>query len=324
MEIIPSVLWIFLPLTVLLCDLGFGDPRTSWHPVCLIGASLRFFERNLRAMGLDGYFGGVLLFLLLSLLWLLPLVLILNWLRFFNLWLAFAFESLLGGLLLAWRSLIGHAWQILKASELTEINKARKATALLVGRDTEKMSAQDCRRAAVESLGESLTDGILAPLFFLALGGLPAMLCFKIISTMDSMVGYKTERYLSFGWAGARLDDILNYLPARLCYFLTSLCAIFLPGFQGISAFKVGYQHHAKLPGPNSGWSETALAGALGIQIAGPIWKNGNLVNTLWVGDSRHSQDCSSNQVKRAIFLVSCVTFGFTGIIALFNFLITW
>ena len=147
------------------------------------------------------------------------------------------------------------------------------------------MDAGACRRAAVESLSENLTDGFVSPIFWYALLGLPGIVLFKVVSTMDSMVGYKTPQYLRFGWCGARLDDVMNYLPARLTWLVIALVAFVMPGFSGRKAWSVGLAQHGVLLGPNSGWSEAATAGALERRIVGPIWLRGVQVTDLWVGD---------------------------------------
>src|SRR5207244_3824087 len=159
--------------------------------------------------------------------------------------------------------------------------EARLAVSALVGRDTDRMDAAGCRRAAVESLSENLTDGFVSPVFWYVLGGVPGLVLFKIVSTMDSMVGYKTPTHLRFGWCGARLDDVMNYVPARLTWLLMSALAAILPGYSGRKAWRVGLEQHGLLLGPNSGWSEAATAGALERRIVGPIWLKGVQVTDL-------------------------------------------
>jgi adenosylcobinamide-phosphate synthase len=165
------------------------------------------------------------------------------------------------------------------------------------------MDGSACRRAAVESLSENLTDGFVSPVFWYVLLGLPGIVLFKIVSTMDSMVGYKTPEYLRFGWCGARLDDLMNYLPARLTWLLIAAIAFVLPGLSGRKAWRVGWQQHALLLGPNSGWSEAAIAGAIQRRIVGPIWLRGSLVTELWIGDPGDPPLSTSADVRRAVHL---------------------
>jgi adenosylcobinamide-phosphate synthase len=192
-----------------------------------------------------------------------------------------------------------------------DLDGARKAISRLVGRDTDRMDIAACRRAAIESVSENLTDGFVSPLVWYVALGLPGIVLFKVVSTMDSMVGYKTPRYLKFGWCGARLDDLMNYLPARLTWLLLSLLALVLPGCSARKAFVVGWRQHAVLPGPNSGWSEAATAGGIQRRLIGPIWANGMLVTDAWLGDSSDSPAGDDSDVPRAQLLV-----GATGMLA--------
>ncbi|MBF0239458.1 MAG: cobalamin biosynthesis protein CobD [SAR324 cluster bacterium] len=305
---------------MLLLDALLGDPRVAWHPVCLIGRSLSFFEEKLRQIGWNGYGGGILLFFCLAVTWVLPVTGIMIWLAGEMPIAGWLFQIITGFFLLAIHSLLTHSWNILKAADSGNLALAHQETAKLVGRDTEPMSLDDCRRSAVESMGESLTDGIIAPLFYYFLLGIPGMLVFKIISTMDSMVGYKTEKYLKFGWFGARADDVLNYIPARLSFILITLLASVLPGYSGRYAFKIGWSQHHLIPGPNAGWSEAAMAGALRIRIAGPIWKKGVKVTELWIGDAQDPETCSHGEVFKtmAMVVLSSLVFCMVSIFTIF------
>lgn len=266
-------------------DLLLGDPIYAGHPVRLMGKTLSWCEDRLRAAGCDGYGGGITLFLLLAVVWVAGssafLLVLSQWSHF----LVFCLSLFLVYSLLALRDLVRHAWAVERAARRNDVEEARQAIARLVGRDTSRMDIAACRRAAIESLSESLTDGFVSPLFWYTLGGLPGIVLFKVVSTMDSMVGYKTARYLRFGWCGARLDDLMNFVPARIVWLLIATVAIFLPGCSASKALTVGWCQHAIVPGPNSGWSEAATAGALQRKLAGPIWANGQLVTELWLGD---------------------------------------
>ena len=206
--------------------------------------------------------------------------------------------------LLALGDLLHHVWRIERAVRAGDLPRARVGVSALVGRDTERMDGAACRRAAVESLSENLTDGFVSPVFWYVLGGLPGIVLFKVVSTMDSMVGYKTPRYLRFGWCGARLDDVMNYVPARLTWLVIAALAAVLPGYSGSKAWTVGLRQHALLLGPNSGWSEAATAGALERQIVGPIWLKGVQVTDLWIGDPSDPPLATSADMTRALVLV--------------------
>ena len=234
-------------------DLAVGDPVYALHPVRIIGKLLAHLEAGLRRIGADGYAGGILLFIALStasLAGVSAIVLgaakaspIIGWLA--HIFFVYSF--------LALGDLIRHVWRVERASAAGDLDGARSRIAALVGRDVDRMDIGACRRAAIERLSENLTDGFTSPLAWYALAGLPGLALFKVVSTMDSMVGYKTPRYLQFGWCGARLDDLMNYVPARLTWLLIALVAAALPSCSGRKAFRIGLQQHGVLLGPNSG-----------------------------------------------------------------------
>lgn len=284
-------------------DLAFGDPVYAWHPIRLIGRLLTWMEGRLRALGLDGYGGGILLFVGLSVVVLgITLTLVAGAARL-SATAAAALHVFLVYSLLALGDLIHHVRAIESAVQRGDLAAARNAVSLLVGRDTDRMDGAACRRAAVESLSENLTDGFTSPVLWYAIGGLPGLVLFKIVSTMDSMVGYKTPQYLKFGWCGARLDDVMNYVPARLTWLLIVAIAGVLPRFSARKAWTVGLHQHALLLGPNSGWSEAGTAGALERRIVGPIWLKGSLVTDLWIGDAADPPLAEANDVSRALIL---------------------
>lgn len=285
-------------------DLVFGDPVYAWHPVRLIGRSLTRLETVLRAWGIDGYGGGVLLFVLLATLWVGAAAALLFTARLAAPLAVSLVHLFLLYSLLALGDLVHHAWRIESALRDADLERARRAVGALVGRDTDRMDGAACRRAAVESVSENLTDGFVSPLFWYALGGIAGIVVFKVVSTMDSMVGYKTPRYLRFGWCGARLDDVMNFVPARLTWLIIVIVAAVLPHYSGRKAWTVGLEQHGLLLGPNSGWSEAAAAGALQRRIVGPMWLQGTLVTDLWIGDAGDPELSAPADVTRAIALV--------------------
>ena len=293
---------LILGLAVLL-DFLLGDPVYPLHPIRLMGRSLTWIEKILRRIGTDGYAGGILLFLFLSLLWAGGSAVILSLLAQWKI-VAFLFHLFLAYSCLALHDLLRHAWAVESAARKGDITGARIAIARLVGRDTDKMDVAACRRAAIESLSENLTDGFISPLFWYVILGLPGLVLFKVVSTMDSMVGYKTPLYLRFGWCGARTDDLMNFIPARFTWLLLSFLCLFLPGTSARKALRIGWQQHAILPGPNSGWSEAATAGALERRLLGPIWAKGVLVTDIWLGDLNDSPAGDDSDLKRASVLI--------------------
>jgi adenosylcobinamide-phosphate synthase len=315
---------LILAAAVLL-DLAIGDPVYRLHPIRLMGRLLTAIEAGLRRVGQDGYVGGILLFVLLATICVgaASLLVLAGSLigRAINpsvgaLWGAWGVHLFILYSMIAIGDLLRHVWRVERALDRGTLADGREAIAHLVGRDTDRMDARACRRAAVESLSENLTDGFTSPLFWYVLLGLPGIVLFKVVSTMDSMVGYKTPRYLQFGWCGARLDDVMNYLPARLTWLLIALIAAGVQGFSMIKALRVGWTQHAILPGPNSGWSEAAVAGALQRRIVGPIWLNGALVNEVWIGEAADPPLETRADLLRAMLLVTAVALAATLIAA--------
>jgi adenosylcobinamide-phosphate synthase len=288
-------------------DLAIGDPSYAWHPIRLVGTLLTWMERRLRAAGLDGYTGGILLFLGLTTVSLAVLASLLAAAGAAGVWPAWLVHAFVLYSLIALGDLVRHVRRIDAAVRDGDLLRARRGVSELVGRDTDAMDGGACRRAAVESLSENLTDGFVSPLIWYVIAGLPGIVVFKVVSTMDSMVGYKTPQYIRFGWCGARLDDAMNYLPARFTWLVIAAIATVLPAFSGRKAWRVGLGQHGALLGPNSGWSEAATAGALQRQIVGPIWLQGALVTDRWIGDAADPPLQTAADVRRALLLaVSC------------------
>jgi adenosylcobinamide-phosphate synthase len=282
-------------------DAVFGDPRYALHPVRLMGRTLTAFEKLLRRCGLNGYAGGCLLFLLLVLVWVAVPSAAVALLDQWSLQVAAAVHVFAVFSLVALRDLVDHVQAVVRPARQNDVGGARSAIAMLVGRDTTKMDLDACRRAAIESLSENFVDGYVSAIFWYVLLGLPGLLLFKVVSTMDSMVGYKTPPYLYFGWCGARTDDVMNYIPSRLSWLVLGLCALPFPGLSARKGWKWGLAQHALVPGPNSGWSEATMAGLLQRRLIGPIWKEGAVVTELWLGDPSDPPGGSEQDISRAI-----------------------
>ena len=281
-------------------DLAVGDPVYRWHPIRLIGGSLTRFEKRLRAVGADGHIGGCALFVMLALLWGGGAAAVVAGAARLHPAAAGAVHLFLLYSLIALGDLLTHAGDVDAAVTAGDLPAARAAAGRLVGRDTDAMDGPACRRSAIESLGESLVDGVVSPIFWYALGGIPGIVLFKIVSTMDSMVGYRTERYRRFGWCGARLDDLLNLVPARMTWLLIAGAAVLAPGASGREALRWGWRQHAVVPGPNAGWSEAALTGAIRRRLVGPIRLGGRLVTDVWIGDPAVAPGGSAKDYRRA------------------------
>jgi len=295
-----------LLLCAVVLDGILGDPVYRWHPVRLMGHTLTGIERMLRRVGLDGYAGGCMLFLVLSAFWVGATAAPALWLKGLHPALNGVYQVFVIYSMVALRDLCRHGMSIDRAGDL---EGARRAVSMLVGRDTSAMDAAACRRAGMESLSENAVDGFIAPLSWYTLLGLPGIVLFKVISTMDSMVGYRTPRYARFGWCGARLDDLFNLLPARLTWLLITAVAFLLPGYSGRKALSVGWRQHALIPGPNSGWSESAAAGAVQRRLVGPVRQDGKMVTEIWIGDEGDPEGGQAGDLRRmcVLVVVTCV-----------------
>ncbi len=285
-------------------DLAVGDPSYGAHPVRLMGWTLSRIEAALRRLGADGRGGGILLFVLLATGWTSLLSALVVLAAEIARPLGAAVHVFLVYSLLALGDLLRHGWRVESPLRRGDLAAARAALGRLVGRDTDRMDAGACRRAVIESVSENLTDGFVSPVFWYALLGLPGLVLFKVVSTMDSMVGYKTPHYLHFGWCGARLDDLMNWIPARLTWLLLAATAVVVPGCSPLGALRVGWRQHGLLPSPNSGWSEAATAGAIRRRLVGPIWMKGTLVTDLWLGDPADPPAEDAPDYRRSAALV--------------------
>lgn len=269
-------------------DLLFGDPHWMPHPVRAMGALIAGLEKPLRAVfpktpkG-ELIAGGFLVVLTAGIST--GAAVLLLWLcAHIHPWLAFAAETLLSYQLLAARSLRDESVKVYKALRDGTLDDARKAVSMIVGRDTDRLDETGVAKAAVETVAENASDGVIAPLLFLAIGGAPLGVLYKSINTMDSMVGYKNDRYLYFGRAAAKLDDLVNFIPARLAGIL--LCLAARPaGFDGKNAWRIFWRDRKNHKSPNSAHTEAAAAGALDVQLAGSNYYFGKLVVKPTIGD---------------------------------------
>ncbi|GFE60283.1 adenosylcobinamide-phosphate synthase CbiB [Geobacter sp. AOG2] len=270
----PAVLILALVL-----DLTLGDPRRLPHPVVLIGRLIALLESGLRRITRHERAAGIGLLLLTV-----GTSAATTWLAVYGLTTLNAFAGFLGAAYISYTCLAArslHRESALVADALAAGNRdeARRNLSYIVGRDTRDLGDADIWRALVETVAENTADGIVSPLFWLTLGGPVAGMAFKAVSTLDSMVGYQNERYLRMGWASARMDDLLNFIPARLTALLMVMAAP-LAGLSGRNAARIALRDRRNHPSPNSGHPEAAAAGALGVRLGGaasyggrPSWK---------------------------------------------------
>lgn len=201
-------------------------------------------------------------------------------------WIGVGVESILTAYMLAAHSLARESSLVRKALEMEGLEAGRRVVARIVGRETARLDEPGVIRAAVETVAENASDGVIAPYLYLLVGGPVLGYAYKAVNTMDSMVGYKSERYLEFGRAAARLDDALNYLPARVTGWLLTLAAVFLPGVSAGDSIRIRRRDAGKSTSPNSGVPEATVAGALGVELLGDAYYHGELVKKPKIGDA--------------------------------------
>jgi adenosylcobinamide-phosphate synthase len=213
---------------------------------------------------------------------------------------ALLLSAVLASTLLAQRSLHAHVQAVADALGSKGVAAGREAVAMIVGRDTKELDEAGICRAAIESLAESFCDGVVAPLFWMVLLGLPGALAYKAINTADSMIGHKTWRYIDFGWAAARTDDAVNWPAARLAVLWLALGAA-ASGMSPAKTLRTAWRDAGKHDSPNAGWPEAAMAGALGVRLMGPRSYDGEVVDETWIGDGR--TDAKAIDIRTALRL---------------------
>lgn len=286
--------WIFAILPLLigwLLDLILGDPMWLPHPVVWFGKAIAACEKKLNRGNFRKAKGAFVAIMLIA------IVFALTWfLRRLLLplpsYLLLILDAIIIFYCLAGTTLIREVREVFLALDRS-LDEGRKQVARIVGRDTSELSAQEVRTAALETLAENLSDGVIAPLFWLAILGTPGMLAYKMVNTLDSMIGYKTERYKAFGCWAAHIDDIANYIPARLTAFLMILATGKLGRLRFV--WKNGRNHAS----PNSGYPEAALAGILNCRFGGPHYYFGQLFDKPYIGEN--DRLLTTEDIKKAV-----------------------
>lgn len=276
-------------------DLIFGDPNWLYHPICVIGNLVAFLEKKIQKIfpkSEKGQLaGGVLEVLLVCLIsFAVPFVVIGTLYRLVPA-AGFILETFWCYQLFASKSLKTESMKVYDRLKNGTIEEARYAVSMIVGRDTQSLTETGVTKAAVETVAESTSDGIIAPMFYMAIGGVPLMFLYKAINTMDSMLGYKNEKYLYFGRCAAKLDDAANFIPARISGCLM-VAAAFLCGLDGKNAWKMFRRDRRNHASPNSAHTESAMAGALNVQLAGDAWYFGKLYKKPFIGDDIRPIEC--------------------------------
>ncbi len=229
-----------------------------------------------------------------------------TWLTF-NVRNAWVLELILVAALVAQRSLYMHVRAVATALAKGGLAAGRQAVAHIVGRDPTRLDAHGVARAAIESCAENFSDGVVAPVFWYLVAGLPGLLVYKTVNTLDSMIGHRDERYRAFGAAAARLDDVLNLIPARVSGVLLALAGAFVPGAGVGAALRVMLRDHGHHASPNAGWPEAAAAGALGLALGGPRHYAGGGVNEAWMGDGTARASVDDVTRMLSLYAVACL-----------------
>ena len=296
-----------------LLDLLIGDPEGWPHPVIWIGKYISRAEARLRARGGNLRIGAVWLTLNTVLIAMLATAGLLFVLSLLGHWALFIGMTLLSWTALSAKCLAMEARGV--AAALREsLERGRTQVGRIVGRDTRELSEAEIICATVETVAENTTDGVIAPMLFLALGGPVLAMGFKAASTLDSMVGYLDERYRDIGWSSAKLDDLLNFLPARICGALMCVCAP-LCGLSARGAWRILLRDHANHLSPNCAWSESAAAGALGVRLGGTHSYFGKTIVKPTIGDARREIEIADiGRTNRLMYAASAM---FAGLLAL-------
>jgi len=264
-------------------DLLLGDPEGWPHPIRWMGRAIEYFEPKFRQLTPHtGRAGGLFALSMISGTFLLAwaVIAVVGWLHPMA---GIALEVILLFFCISMRSLEKAALGVYTALRHESLESGRAAVAMIVGRETAALDEPEVARATVETVAENLVDGVLSPLFFALLGGVPLALAFKMTNTLDSMVGYKNVTYREFGKAAARIDDAANFIPARLSVVFIALTAR-LTAKRGWPALRIGFRDGRKHTSPNAGFSEAAFAGALEVRLGGPGTYHGRLVEKPYLG----------------------------------------
>lgn len=314
MTMVNGTVWL-IPLAFAL-DLALGDPRVGWHPVCLAGWWCRKVECFWKRMFGKTFLSGGMAWFCSVLPWLFLCFCLLSACRrlFPSEWGVLVPGAMAVYACLAPRSLAEHAWRVIREASSGDLERARRAVSMIVGRDTEKLDMHGVLRAAIESVAENWTDGVFSTIFWVALGctfgGIEAgALCavfHRVSNIMDAMWGKRNDEYRRFGTWAARTDDVLNWIPARLSLPLVAVAAAVVPGCSLHGALSIGWKYRHQHASPNSAWSEAAFAGALGLRLSGPVSYKGMPAPYPYIGEGR--TEATVEDARHAVLLMAAAT----------------
>ena len=304
-----------LALTALIIEALAGYPqwlfRAAGHPVTWIGRLLAWCERRWNRTSLTfmqrRVRGAATVIVVLVAAFVVSGALCLVLSSFFSSLVETLLCGIIASTLLAQRALAEHVKAVPDALEKAGLNAGRDAVSLIVGRDKNTLDEAGVGRAAIESLAENFSDGVVAPLFWLALAGLPGAALYKTINTADSMIGHKSDRYLAFGWAAARIDDLANLPASRLAALWIVLAALVTPKASAAAAIEAVRRDARRHRSPNAGWPEAAMAGALGLKLGGPRIYWGATVEDHWMGHGRAAVTAGDIRAALRLYRVACI-----------------
>lgn len=300
--------YVCIPLLAFLLDIALGDPKSKFHPVVLMGRIISFFEAVFyKETDNDTkklWYGGIAVGFILLTTYIIT-SLILWFAAFINEWVLYIVEILLLYITISPRSLGGAGFEINRLLKQGSLKEAREKLSWIVGRDTENLDESEITRATVETISENTIDGVVAPLFWFVIAGPIGAVLYRAANTMDSMMGYKNEKYLFFGRVAAKLDDWLNWIPARITFILF-LIAAFILRFDAKQAFHITIRDAKKHPSPNSGYAEAPVAGSLHIRLGGFNRYFNKETFRPYMGDPL--EEMNRLHITRTIYMMYCAT----------------
>ena len=306
----------YLPIQIgiaFLLDILIGDPGWFPHPVRMIGVCVEYLEKILRKLVPSDRVAGIFLTLIIVVGTYLVTYEILSFFYGLSWFAGIAVSIIIIFFSLSTRDLLKETGNVLNALKSGNLRKARENLSRIVGRDTQNLSEQQVATGCIETSAENSVDGIIAPLFYAFIGGPALAMAYKSINTLDSMVGYKNEKYLKFGWASANLDDIANFIPARIAAIILPISS-FICGADFSNSIKIVNRDGQKHPSPNSGIPEAAIAGALKISLGGPSVYNGIPSDKPFIGDPINNIDFDDIRNTTKIVVVSAIILVVSGI----------
>ncbi len=315
---------IMILIMALILDLVFGDPHNWFHPVMAMGRAIEWLEGVLRKVlsisdapeedKTKKRFAGAILAIAIIVIFTAVPVIIQHITRPLGDNISWAVSAFLAYQMLAMKQLKIESMKVFKALQKKDIKAAREAVSMIVGRDTKRLNERGIIKATVETVAENASDGVVAPLLFMMVFGVWGGWLYKAVNTMDSMIGYKNDRYKYFGTAAARLDDVFNFIPARVTALFMVISALFL-NLNWKNALKIWRRDASKSTSPNSGQTEAVMAGALGVTLLGDAWYFGKLVKKPEIGDALREVESSDIETANRVMYLSVFMIYIVGIL---------